>query len=179
MIAASVAVAAVVIPLTLEAGGSGSSPVQVAEQSPTASPRPIGATRADRPFDIAGPPSIVVTGVPQRRHRACTPAETQATATLKPSPDGVVGVVALTTRQHCAVQLVAIHMALLDAAGQPLGVRVAKPSGFIPATNENSGPFTSFGFAWDGSWCGSRVASLTVALTNGSVRAPVSGPQPQ
>jgi hypothetical protein len=178
VIAVVAAVAAVVIPLSLNTGSSGSPTAKLAQKPPTALPLPEGTTRADRPFDVAGPPSAVFTGLPQREHRACTPAETRATATLRPSPDGVVGVVDLTSSHHCAVQLDTIQMTLLDPAGQPLGVQVAGPSRFIPATNEDSAPFSSFGFAWDGSWCSARAAALSVALKNGSVRATLSGPQP-
>jgi hypothetical protein len=179
VIAVVAAVAAVVIPLSLNTGSSGSSTAKLAQKPPTSLPLPEGTTRADRPFAIAGPPSAVVTGLPQRDHRACTPAQTRATATLRPSPDGVVGVVDLTSSHHCAVQLDTIQMTLLDPAGQPLGVRIANPNSFIAATNEDSIPFSSFGFAWDGSWCGARAATLRVALKNGSVRAPLSGPQPE
>jgi hypothetical protein len=179
VIAVAVAVAAIVIPLALDTGSAGSPPTKPAGKSPSATPHPEGTSRADRPFDVAGPPSAVVTGLPQRYHRACTPAETHATATLRPSPDGVIGVVALSSTHRCAVQLETIDMTLLDAAGQPLSVRDEGQSRFIPATNEASPPFTSFGFAWNGSWCGARAATITAALKNGAVRAPVTGPQPQ
>jgi hypothetical protein len=178
VVAVVVAVAAIVIPLTLAAGSSGAPPSKLADTSPTVSPRPEGTTAAELPFEVAGPPVTIIGGSVTQR-RLCAADEIHATATLRPAPDGVVGVVNLTTRHNCATQLDAIHPTLVDAAGLPLEVRVvANADHNNPAIDEGWIPFTSFGFAWDGSWCGTHAAAVTIALNNGSVRAPLAGPQP-
>jgi hypothetical protein len=90
-----------------------------------------------------------------------------------------VSVVALTARHRCDIQVGDLHPTLYDAAGTRLNVPVvANPDTVNPATNEGNSPFTTLGFAWDGSWCGASAATVAVPLRKGRVHARLSGPQP-
>jgi hypothetical protein len=133
----------------------------------------------DRAFLVAPAPYTSIGGPPTPR-RTCRAAEVHATATARRSPDGVVTVVALTTKHTCDIHVGELHPTLYDAEGNRLGVPVVADADPVnPAENEGSAPFTTLGFAWDGSWCGASAATVAVPLTKGSVHTKLTGPQPR
>jgi hypothetical protein len=111
--------------------------------------------------------------------RTCRAGEVHDTATTRRSPDGVVSVVTLTTDHKCDIRVGELNPTLYDAGGDPLPVPVVANADTInPAENQGTAPFTTLGFAWDGSWCGASAASVAVPLIDGRVRSPLDGPQP-
>jgi hypothetical protein len=132
----------------------------------------------DPAFLVAPAPATVIGGAYLSR-RTCRAGEVHATATFRRSPDGVVGVVALTTERRCDIRVGKLRPTLYDADGNRLGVPVVADADTTnPAWNPGSAPFTTLGFAWDGSWCGPLAATVAVPLTRGTVQARLSGPQP-
>jgi hypothetical protein len=131
-----------------------------------------------RAFHVAPAPYQIVGGGYTPR-RTCRAAEVRATATTRRSPDGVVSVVVLTARHPCDIQVGELHPTLYDAAGNRLSVPVVdNPDTINPAENEGGSPYSTLGFAWDGSWCGASAATVAVPLRKGRVHATLSGPQP-
>jgi hypothetical protein len=161
------------------AGAVGPTSVAASTQSAAhADPAPLSQTAAQAPFRVASPPVLFIGGVYTPR-RTCKSAEVHADARLRESPDGVVGVVTLTTKHKCDIHVGDLTPTLYDAQHHSLGVPVvADPDTTNPAVNEGWGPFTTLGFAWDGSWCGASAATVEVPLTKGTVQASLSGPQP-
>jgi hypothetical protein len=173
----SVAVAAVVIPIGFLGGSSGPSGSAGLSQG-GARAAVVAPGGIPGPFDVAPAPVTIVGGADTAR-RACRPAEISGNATLRRAPGGVVGVVNLTSASNCDIDLGAIHPTLLDQQGQPLALtQVANADSNNPAANAGWIPRTSFGFAWNGSWCGQPATSVQVPLKHGSVEVPLAGPQP-
>lgn len=135
----------------------------------------------NRAFLVAPAPYLVIGG-PGLPWRNCRAKEVQATAASRRSPDGVVSVVALTTKHRCNINVGKLRPTLYDGTGHPLGVPVVDNADTTnPAQNSGwqpGGDSTTLGFAWDGSWCGAAAATVSVPLAKGSVRAALSGPQP-
>lgn len=132
----------------------------------------------DVAFLVAPAPYLIIGG-PYLPRRTCRVDEVHATATSRRSPDGVVSVVALTTKRRCDIRVGKLRPTLYDAEGNHLSVPVVADADTTnPAGNQGSAPFTTLGFAWDGSWCGPVAAIVAVPLTDGTVRTRLSGPQP-
>lgn len=161
--------------LTLLPAGAAAHPGFAASAGERSRARASGGNRA---FRVAPPPLMYVGGVYQPR-RSCKPAEISAAATTRRSPDGVVAVVTLTTQRKCDIHVGDLDPTLDDADGNSLGVPVVSDADTAnPAMNPGWSPFTTFGFAWDGSWCGAPAATVLVPLKKGTARAALSGPQP-
>jgi hypothetical protein len=135
-------------------------------------------TAQARSFRVAPAPYLIIGGAYMPR-RTCKAAEVHATAMVRRSPDGVIDVVALTTKDKCDIHVGALRPTLYDAHHDPLDVPVvADADKTNPAENQGWTPLTTLGFAWDGSWCGASPTTVTVPLTKGTVQATLSGPQP-
>lgn len=150
--------------------------------SAAASVREGRAAKAPAPvaFEVAGPPVLVIGGIPDRRP-TCRPRQVTGKALLRPSPDGVLGVVKLSSAAKCNVRLAGTAPSVLDAKGRRLAVPVeSNLDTNNPATNNNWAVerTASEGFAWDGSWCGRQPVRLRVALPRGSVVTRLSGSPP-
>jgi hypothetical protein len=98
---------------------------------------------------------------------------------VRRSPDGVIAVVTLTTEHKCDIRVGDLSPTLYDAQRDSLDVPVGADADTTnPAGNQGWIPFTTLGFAWDGSWCGASAATVAVPLKKGTAEANLSGPQP-
>jgi hypothetical protein len=121
---------------------------------------------------------MIVGGI-SRPQRTCKATEVHATASVRRSPDGVIDVVALTTKHKCEIHVGDLNPTMYDAQHNALDVPVvANEDTANPAQNEGWTPPTTLGFAWDGSWCGAVAATVGIPLTKGAVEATLSGPEP-
>lgn len=128
-----------------------------------------------RPFRVA-PPPLPYSGVPSIPRRTCRASEVRGVAGARHAADGVVVDLILTTKHQCDIQVGALRPRLYDVDGNRLHVPVVANADTInPAQNPKGGPFTTMGFAWDGSWCGAPVATVAVPLTKGRVYAKFVG----
>lgn len=164
------AAAAVTVPLAVLATGGAPAGVTTAPRFPASEPAGVA-------FRVAPPPMLIIGGEYLPR-RTCTPAEIHGTASLQPAQGGDLGVVTVYAT-GCDIHLGPITPTLLDADRRSLGVPVVSDSDHANAAMFNGWvPPRSFGFAWDGSWCGPPARYIQVPLTDGSLTLPLTGSPP-
>ena len=113
---------------------------------------------------------------------ACGGNAIRATATTRPSSEGVVGLITITTR-GCSLPVDVASLGLVSADRHPLNVPISKgnitnPPYLRSGFAEQSGQIR-MGFAWSGSYCGppAKNVALTIGGNNFLVIA-LSGPSP-
>jgi hypothetical protein len=172
--AAVVVAAAVTLPLALGGGST-----QRVEIGPPTGPVTPAGHELDRSFAVA--PAIGPNPPQVRDYPPCQPQQVLTQATLRSTPDGVIGVVSLRAGR-CTLQGAQIS-GLLDPSGNRLPIPLTtRPPSSLPIAQ--GWPDTSLegradiGFAWLGSWCSPSARAIRITLPRGSVDAHLTGPQP-
>lgn len=163
-------------------------------------PAPFVATQSSLPtgaaapssllpeFGVASPLLALPIGPAPQDQPICRAPDVTGRAELRPSPYGVVAVVRL--RGHrCSLDVEAASMTLLDRAARPLAVPTrgeanANPGGLVRPDLAQAVGLVDVGFAWRGSWCGPKPASVRLVAVAKPVQArttvslPLSGRPP-
>jgi hypothetical protein len=144
---------------------------------------PVPTLVPDREYAV-GVPFIGGTGGPALgpRPAVCRANVLHATATTRPSGEGVVGLITITARS-CSLPVDVSSLGLVGAGDRPLQVHASKGnttnlpylrSGFA----EQDGT-VRVGFAWSGSYCGPVAKSVAVNVGgNDALIIALTGPSP-